>query len=608
MIVTTNQCKFTIVWNNTYLRKIIIKYLRLYHLFSYIRYFPSINSILKFKFKEYLKEIEIDGRKGQDGYHEILFSDDEEEEDDEEEQLKLPPSSLSNINIPKSVTVVQLFYSIRSPSGLEMFKSNQSSISKLHLYRLDSSLKINYNILSDSITELTLFEYHHEIKKDTLPKGLTKLNVSFDGLHQKKSMFEKGSLPGSLTHLTVQCFSQHFNFKSGILPNKLLYLKIASSVYQEIPKDYRFPDSLIHLEIKCKDLKTKLPINLTSLHIQTSKEIKDYSLPSLLKYLYISTCQPLSSRLLPKYLLSLETDADSIGVSVLPETLQRLILRTDGSGLLNFNIKLLPKMMPSSLTYLNFDFDGYGSFNNGGFPMIEENIFPSTLTYLNLGNGFNQPIGVNTLPNSGNLKTLILGISFSQEIVSNSIPPSVLYFHIKNSSYQHFIKLNNPYTVIKICDSNNNYFRLYKPNPQDLRVLRLSSNFNEPIHSLELRNKTNLEYLQLNKLFNHDLLLEDLPINNSIKVLILGNSFNKLIHLEYFQNLETLIIKNSNPKIIASIFYNNDNKNDPIYNFYNLKVIEVRAGNNRFLDGLEEVFYQFVRLSKEKEKKSKNMY
>ncbi|EGC35096.1 hypothetical protein DICPUDRAFT_88026 [Dictyostelium purpureum] len=572
-LTENNNNLFCSVWTNKYIRQLILYYVKLYNIFFYPKFIKSLQTLDEFKYKEYLNGVEIG------------FNCDSLERD-LPRNINVLNFSYFRVSSPipswiKSVTIPVNY-------DLSIFKNAKCLVSiSLGGYG-ESHQEFNYKTLPESITELELSFYEHTIKKDSLPKNLKKLVM----LKCSEVPFEEGLvLPESLTNLTSLRIAD---------TNKSL----------EFTSLFKFPSQLVQLELCCKEIHSQLPNSLKKLKI-LAYFIKNDIIPPSLEYLYLKLVyQVISHQMIPKTVKSLEVSCNSFfddqDISILPPNLERLVILTIKKAKrlpgYYFNKKLLPNQLPPTLKHLSFD-DGeeYGVFNNGDFP-LEDNVFPDSLTYLNLGPSFNKPVGPNTLPKSGNLKTVVFGDSFNRKFADNTIPSSVLTLDVFHYEYKHPIQIKNPNTIIR-CKRNINLF--YRPQEISYKSLRIPYGFDKPIKTLSLNKLQDLEYLEVSNDFN-----QELPPNLPIKKLVLGSTFKQTINLEHYQQLECLVVDSSVPNLTTTIYKmnsnnninNNDgsnkNSNNDIFNFYNLKSIEVFQYNNNFISQLNPIFYQFIKIKK----------
>lgn len=87
---------------------------------------------------------------------------------------------------------------------------------------------------------------------------------------------EKGLLPNSLTHLTLD----GFEWMPGLIPGSLTHLTFRSGcLNQQIPQDF-LPDSLTYLtfgmDFNEQNLPEELPSSLVSINIRGEERIQDF--------------------------------------------------------------------------------------------------------------------------------------------------------------------------------------------------------------------------------------------------------------------------------------------------------------------------------------------
>ncbi|EGC37341.1 hypothetical protein DICPUDRAFT_91656 [Dictyostelium purpureum] len=233
-------------------------------------------------------------------------------------------------------------------------------------------------------------------------------------------------------------------------------------------------------------------------------------------------------------------------------------------------------MFPSSLT--SIEFIGILFDNDGGNLLAEDNLFPSSLTYLNLGDTFNEPItGLKVLPES--LKTLILGERYYHRINGGSIPSGLELLQIKNQKYNKFpIKLPNPKTIVDCC----NYYKQFEKNFEKLISFKAPKEFRASINPelFTLNNRYSLKYLDLSENLVPEIVFSELQ-SNFIKTLVLGDyDYSEIINIDNFPHLETLIV----------------NDGCPLVDHNNLKTIIVNRKCTKFLDLLDRNFHDIIKL------------
>ncbi|EGC38400.1 hypothetical protein DICPUDRAFT_76021 [Dictyostelium purpureum] len=583
-----NDTLFFKLWKNKYINRIIFNHLKLFNIFYQWRQFSSLQSLIEFKYKYYLNEIDINfSVDHQDCLESILPTN----------ITKISNTDYSsNFNLKSIPPFIESLYITQN--DIPIFKLlNKSSIKYLtivysskkktsYLNGNEGLIEIVKDSLPDTLIELTLIRYPFKIKKDTINNtSLKKLVV--DGYCE----VELQSLPESLENLKLgDDQSNPIKLEPDLFPNNLKELSLYCNPYVRyvIPDNFEFPDQLVRLEITCDDSSTiaAIPPNLQSIEIE-SKKLNQSMLLTKLK-----------SRNIKSLTLNTREILDINGKSILPNSLEYLNFKYMGS--LNYNQQLLLNHLPPTLKHLCFDLNSnfttstYG-FNNGGYPLIKnEMVFPSSLTYINFGDSFNTSIGVGVLPSG--LKRLILGEIFNKEIIQDSIPYNLELLKIRNRYYDKTIKLNNPYTLV----DSSKYYRQFEKDTEGLRTFKVPSDYTRSLELLFLSNKVNLEYLDMSSFVYNETFVpgRDIPLNNNIKTLALCYPFSDTIDLEVFQNLEHLIINDAQAKIVTSTYdqYHNENNKKQDYNFYKLKKITTLSTNSIFLDQLDEIFYQFIKL------------
>ncbi|EGC36386.1 hypothetical protein DICPUDRAFT_77962 [Dictyostelium purpureum] len=605
-----NEYLFKKIIKNVYLWSLISKYLKIYNIFYKCRKI-NVSDLVNKETIEFYNDVEL------------IIQDDIDLEkitpvNIESMTLDLSEfrSQKSSISIPSSVKSLGILNNNAQRTNNRDFTDILSFLSNLKIETLSISSKynntliqINPNFFPSSLTELDLSCFGLEIKKGTLPNTLRKLTFS----KAKNNSIEKGSLPPSLKELIVNEYSSKltqnsmiklnidrfqtiFPIESGYLPDGLEVLKLNNNFYDDsfnIHKFFIFPSNLQYLEIKLKSFNFKLPSSLKTLIMEMDNDNLE-----------------ISSEMIPYGLTSLEcnfsTLKDSDGISIFPDTLTSLVFKNK-----LFNERLEPSNLPQNLLYLEFTYPSI--FDNGSFSLSNPKTFPPSLTYIDFGNFFNQTIGANVLPPFLNtlifgdfydqeiginvlpssLKILKIGYNFYQDILTDSIPFNLELLEIRNRNYKKPIKLKNRYTLVDLY----NYYKQFEQCPEELYVYKVPYNNYNTLVVLSLKNKINLEYLDLKEQKYYQYNIEDdLPIT-SIKTLVLGINFQQTIDLEQFNNLETIYINDSNPKINTTIYTSNID-NNVNYNFFNLKSIIVPATNLKFLDNIDKIFYQYITLTK----------
>ncbi|KAF2071888.1 hypothetical protein CYY_006790 [Polysphondylium violaceum] len=266
--------------------------------------------------------------------------------------------------------------------------------------------------LPDSLTKLELGEFfNHPIEKDILPKGLKHLSLS----NKFNQSIDLGVLPETLTFLL-------FNHSDvpplpGVIPDNVKHLVFSKSFHSLLLPGV-IPSGVEHLEFEPNEYMYQLSENVfpsgESLNHFTFKCpytcLASYKLPSM---------KPKS-----QFKLTLEfNEKDS------------LVFGDVGQCPLPSNI--------SDLTLLGF---------NG---IIKPNVLQNTnnsLSRLDLGDSFNQPLSPNVIPHG--IKTLYIGLSFIQHIPPNVIPTSVRSLFLPSSGYTLEIDSIPPFVnTLIICET-----------------------------------------------------------------------------------------------------------------------------------------------------------
>ncbi|EGC35958.1 hypothetical protein DICPUDRAFT_78375 [Dictyostelium purpureum] len=552
---------FIIIWSNIYLKSLIIKHLRLYYIFRY-KYFNRLEDFIIFKYKEYLSE--------------IIFSFSIDKDIDLETIL---PSNIECIKLhnyynfnSKVPSFIKSFGRINIGEDFSNENIKNSNLQKIFIGKISGNKKLNFKeLLPNSITSLNIEKYQLSLENE-LPPNLKILKCQYKAVNKNRA------IPQSVTKLKY-LMDRDSTLTPKTLPDNLLFLKLEKNflghVHLPMENGFVFPQSLTYLEMYCG----------ASL---------DFRLPSQLKHLDLEMLEsafPITTEMLPKTLKTFifyggsNFDHDKV---VLPDTIEKLEFSLHWSGN-SFNQQLKKQFLPNSLKQLSFKnhhpsrLQIEKGFNNGGFPLIEEGLFKHTqLTSIDFGDIFNQPIGINVLPPT--LKKLKFGKCFNQELIEGSLPYSLEFLNISNLSYNKFIKPSNPYTIV----FSKSYYNQFENSPEKLLTMKmLPLEFYIYNEKPSINKYKNLEVLDLS--YSKDFIQfskEDLP-SNSIKKLILNFFFVGEIDLKYFQNLETIAIKGSNPKITTSIDENG------FYNYYNLKTIKVKSKDYDFLESAYPLFNQF---------------
>ncbi|EGC40009.1 hypothetical protein DICPUDRAFT_147179 [Dictyostelium purpureum] len=567
----TNNVLFNTIWNNVYLRGLIRQHSKLFSMFYECREFDSLEDLLEFEFKEYLYKVKFN----------FIVDDAEDLETVLPKNIESLVISVKTFLTPipswiKKVTIVDDQHFNLGDYETEPLKLKALFSNVLNLETLEFESKIVLDQLSQNAFKNTLpmlkelkFPSTIPVVLSWLPKGLKKLYI------HTGEVLKTEILPNSLTELSILTMDSTFPIKDGNeLPSGLQELKInrnngenlsfKTDKCYKISNKFKLPSSLKHLEINTicdSEDPINFPSSLKTIKIQVKDMQSITSLPNALEVLDITSLGETNSNL----------------TSILSKSLKYLTIRNG-----HFNQKLEPNMFPSSLTSLEFIdiiFD-----NDGGNPLAEDNLFPSSLTYLNLGDTFNEPIiGLNVLPKS--LKTLILGKRYHHRIVDGSIPSNLELLQIKNQNYNKFpIKLPNPNTIVDCC----NYYKQYERNFNKLITFKVPKEFRASIDPelFTLKDRHSLEYIDLSENLTPETVFLELPFKNSIKTLVLGDyDYSERINIDKFPYLQTLIVNDGCPLISTKNYHNN-----------NLKTIIVNRKCTNFIDLLDPIFYNIIKL------------
>ncbi|EGC33381.1 hypothetical protein DICPUDRAFT_80849 [Dictyostelium purpureum] len=437
--------------------------------------------------------------------------------------------------LPPNIRSIEIFSIYKKCEIIPLTKDSSNSLKKIKIIGYHSKPKIKHIIKHNNIVGFGCNLWN--VRNLVFPNTIRKLDITYN------TTIKKGWLPQNLTKLSIS------------LPRKTAI------------EDYALPNSLKELSIDFELGNNDIKMELKSNYLTHLTNLEKFTLNH-------NSCE--ENLLSDDFQIPESVTKLALFCEKLPESFN---LEVD------FNIKLRSNMFPPNLTHLTMCHPDYPKFNNGGYPLIEENIFPNTLTYLNIGDNFNQDIGINVLPHQ--LKTLKLGNRYNKKIIKESIPPTLEYFEIGYSLeyVEQPILLN---CVFNCFD----YYKQFQSSPTLLKSLivrtpyRLSaSDFTEMI-----KDKTNLEYLELDFFFDLEIEQISLPPNNKIKTLVFNNSnYTKILNLDYFPNLQVLILKNSSSPIITTS------------NIDNLNItIEIPITNANTLNLIDPIFHRFIKLTKKR--------
>jgi hypothetical protein len=317
------------------------------------------------------------------------------------------------------------------------------SINKENFDKVSSNSITNLNLLKFTKLQSITFgdEFNETIIRDNIPESVTSLTFGKNFNNGGERLIIKNNLPTELTSLT---FGDKFNnnnlpISGGDLPERLTSLTFGKNF-----NNGRQPMGA-----------NVLPENLTSLTFgerfsNGRQPMDDNVLPKKLTSLtfgddfddgklILHPGNPLSNssnNFLPPEIITLNfVSFDKIMSSTfLPKTLTTLNLGN------SFNQPICKKVLPESLTSLTFG----NSFNQP----IGEKVLQKSLTSLTFGNSFNQPIGEKVLPKS--LTSLTFGNSFNQTIGANVLPESLISLNL----HKHLREIND-LDIIRVWANNN---------------------------------------------------------------------------------------------------------------------------------------------------------
>ncbi|KAM9977706.1 hypothetical protein ACTFIR_011578 [Dictyostelium discoideum] len=309
------------------------------------------------------------------------------------------------LSLPKTLTYLSFGSGFNSPINLQSLINLKSLI-------FESNYKFKFSVgsLPSSLTYLSINGYEKDFEIGVLPSNLQTLIISTFACYTitTKQKFEIGVLPSSITNFT---FNNHYNtlhpFQSGVLPSSLTTLNL---FYYEHPIDNLIlPSSLTSLELPNKEESNKSCvllklfsnlINLKSLVWSCKEKIPPNILPkSLTQFKILNTKYYHKFELdtFPSSLLSLLINSDNchgFEDGVLPQSLKKLELNC-----YLFKTQFQLNSIPKNLEILSLSNTSY----HFGF---KKNELPTTLKHLSLPKSFSRFIDCD-LPN---LESLYIGM------------------------------------------------------------------------------------------------------------------------------------------------------------------------------------------------------
>ncbi|KAN0019700.1 hypothetical protein ACTFIU_002922 [Dictyostelium citrinum] len=403
------------VWRNNYLKNIILTQCKIYKDNRH-QYFSSGKLLRDYEFKNYVENVYIQ----QKGYNCIQDGDLPINGVLKKVTLKggkfisssIIPNGVLSIIFPEypnsfAIDLKNLPPSVNSLENvsIEDFSDIPQSITSLQFNKINTLPKENSKLshdnnnnnenltfkkkLSDNL-KILAFGYDWDNNNSILNYNDLPSNLLTLDLGSYNNIFQKNILPNSITDLVV-CYHETI-FREGVLPNSLKSLIVTSkgnnkNISVLFNKEYRFPNGLEILRLYLRGFEIL--------------QFQDYILPKSLKTLDIGSFQ------------NIKYSKESL---IHLHKLESLSLGDYCSNLNEFHL-------PNS-----GNVSGNGSGNSGG-----------SLTYLDLGNKFNDIIDIGVLPKS--IKILKLGRSFNKQLIKDSIPDDLeeLYF---GKSYNHQIPPN----------------------------------------------------------------------------------------------------------------------------------------------------------------------
>ncbi|EGC33998.1 hypothetical protein DICPUDRAFT_153870 [Dictyostelium purpureum] len=576
------------VWKNKYLKNIILGFmldLSIKYKVNQDKEFKDTQEFINFQEKEYLSNVCISFQSS-----DLVLTQKNIKSINYCNSIYDGPGHYKSLDVINSIkNIPQWLTSVELPSGFDIrLLEGLDQLESLKIINFSfNQFKIEKNILQDSITKLSLVNYESVINREWVPSNLKKLDLKYSELYR----VQVDSLPDSLTDLSLYSNKHQFDFNSRFFTKNLVSLKIHNFSNFEIEPSFQFPETLTSLHIGINELPRgfKFPKGMEHLFLTLSKVVNPKKTAKIFSKLV--NLVELKLEILMEADLSQSSD-DAYDISILPRGLKILELGNTFGVL--FNEPLLPNQLPPSLEHLEFINGPYSAFSNKFMPLSQDNIFPASLTQVYFDSGFNQSIGTNAFPKNGKLKELAFGEGFNKVIDQYNIPPSLERLIISNENYHHIpIIVNNPNLTIQFergIEFKEKWL-YYTSRPKELLSISFFGHENLfGTQKYSLKNKINLENLDLGYGFSKDINENDLPLNNKIKTLTIGNSFRKVLNLDYFKNLETIVIGFSTPIIKTS----NINNNTP--NFYKLKQIKVPLSSIDFISDLDPIFYQFLKI------------
>jgi len=292
--------------------------------------------------------------------------------------------------------------------------------------------------------EYLCFEGDFNQPIDKLPSGVKEISFQCNMCLDNISMFNQpiDNLPKGLVKLYLKLY--RFNYRIDNLPKNLKELHISSGTFNN-PLD-NLPENLEVLFIHCDEFSHNLdhlPYNLKKLHINSNikhpldnlppnLEIFDLSdvnfkfpldnLPNSVRKICIKKCNYPFKKLptnIEEFTISMPYDYEITNEEPIPNTYcdngKREFVKKSGVNFYLYNYNKCIDNLPEGITYINLG----NVFNQ------EIKKMPSTLTFIRFGTNFNQ--GIQNF--SRNLRVIILSRYFNQPItdedVNSILPPQL---------------------------------------------------------------------------------------------------------------------------------------------------------------------------------------
>ncbi len=254
--------------------------------------------------------------------------------------------------------------------------------------------KIEKNDIPNGVEKIVFeCEYTKNLNDHVFPFSLNTLIFEKNVL----GIFSEFSLPMNLVHLELPSNFQQ-TISPGFFPPTLKYLHMGYKFYK--PLEYGiFPDSL-------ETLLLSYSFN-GPLHEVIDEDIfKEKYDKHYLK-------ETITSRI--------KSNGRMFYLPILPKNLKVLHFGDC------FNTTILPNDLPNSIEYIKFGFEYNRPFEYRDYENPESlvSVLPSNLKTLVLGNSFTQLIGKNAFSNSKNIESISFGFHYNNPFYENSFPESL---------------------------------------------------------------------------------------------------------------------------------------------------------------------------------------